>query len=59
MPADRYNFMIHPIETFAIRGVPFYQGENSAVNNGGAINFVQAYPLTYPAVMQAGPSRSW
>jgi hypothetical protein len=51
--------MIHPIETFAIRGVPFYQGENSAVNNGGAINFVQAYPLTYPAVMQAGPSRSW
>ena len=52
LPAGCYNHMIHPIEKFAIRGALFYQGENSAVNNGGAINFVHGYPLTYPAVIR-------
>lgn len=52
LPAGCYNHMIHPIEKFAIRGALFYQGENSAVNNGGAIDFVHAYPLTYPAVVR-------
>ena len=52
LPAGCYNHMIHPIEKFAIRGALFYQGENSAVNNGGAIDFAHGYPLTYPAVIR-------
>ena len=52
LPSGCYNHMIHPIEKFAIRGVLFYQGENSAVNNGGPIDFAHAYPLTYPAVIR-------
>ena len=55
LPAGCYNHMIHPIEKLAIRGALFYQGENSAVNNGGAgggIEFAHGYPLTYPAVIR-------
>ena len=52
LPAGCYNHMIHPIEKFTIRGALFYQGENSAVNNGGAIDFAHGYPLTYPAVIR-------
>ena len=52
LPAGCYNHMIHPIEKLAIKGALFYQGENSAVNNGGAIDFAHGYPLTYPAVIR-------
>ena len=52
LPSGCYNHMIHPIEKFAIRGVLFYQGENSAVVNGGPIDFAHGYPLTYPAVIR-------